>query len=163
MKLLLASMLAFSAFTASAETSPKRTPLRVFATFEDMVADRPVEGITLDFTNYKGYQKKSERIFLVENGATREVDLTAVKYWGYTNPDGSIRRIFEGESYACMALGKKCYYQGRRPYNMESGNSYMRDWVSDGPNGPITMLCEVPKRMASSDCESAQRRRVRRT
>lgn len=125
---------------------PHRTPERVFATYEDMVADKPIDGITLDLTNYKGYQKKSETIALVENGTTREVDIKDVNYWGFTGSDGGVRRIFEGESYSCWALGDKhCYYQGRRNYNMETGNYYMRDWVSAGPNAPIEegkRLCE---------------------
>ena len=48
MKLFLTSLLAFSVLTASAQTSPTRTPLRVFATFEDMVADKPVEGVNAE-------------------------------------------------------------------------------------------------------------------
>ena len=146
MRSLLTSLLIFAVLTASAQERPKRTPLRVFATYEDMVADKGVEGITIDFTNYKGYQKKSETIALVENGTTREVDIKDVNYWGFTGSDGGVRRIFEGESYSCWALGDKhCYYQGRRNYNMETGNYYMRDWVSAGPNAPIEegkRLCE---------------------
>lgn len=146
MRSLLTSLLIFAVLTASAQELPKRTPERVFATYEDMVADKPVEGITIDYTSYKGFQKKGTIITLVENGVAREVNLNDVKYWGLTSSDGSIRRIFEGESFACWALGDKhCYYQGRRNYNMETGNYYMRDWVSAGPNAPIEegkRLCE---------------------
>ncbi len=145
MRSLLTSLLTIAVLAASAQELPKRTPERVFATYEDMVADKPVDGITIDFTNYKGYQKKGTIITLVENGVAREVNLNDAKYWGLTSPDGGVRRIFEGESFACMALGDKhCYYQGRRMCQ-DSGNCLMRDWVSVGPNAPIVegkRLCE---------------------
>lgn len=146
MRSLLTCSLAILVLAASAQELPKRTPERVFATYEDMVADKPIDGITLDLANYKGYQKKSETIALVEKGSTREVDIKDVDYWGFTGSDGRVRRIFEGESYSCWALGDKhCYYQGRRNYNMETGNYYLRDWVSAGPKAPIEegkRLCE---------------------
>lgn len=139
------------AIAAAATDRPKRTAERLFATYEDLVANKPVPDITLDFSDYKSSSGKQEFIYVVENGATKKVDLKEVKYWGFTGPDGSIRRIFEGESFACLALGNKCYYQGRRPYNMESGNYYMRDWVSEGPTGPI----EEGKRLVEDIIEAA--------
>lgn len=151
MKTFIATALSFVVLTATSQELPKRTPLHVFATYEDMVADKPVEGVQLDPQDHYGYHNKKEWIFVLEAGAPKKVVLGEVSYWGYTDPDGSVQRIFEGQAYKCYALGNNCYYQGRPNINPESGNAYMRDWISEGPNGAIT----DGKRIAEDVIEAA--------
>lgn len=145
MKTLITALISIAVLTATAQDHPKRTPLRVFATYEDLVADKPVKGQMLAEADYYEFKNKKEWIWLVEGGERKKVELEGATFWGFTGADGTIFRVFEGQAVACYALGNKCYYQGRRPYNMETRNYYMRDWVSDGPNGPIEegkRLCE---------------------
>lgn len=111
---------------------PMRTPLKVFATFEDMVADKAMDGMTVDGQRPHDFRMSKEWINVVENGATKEVELKGAKFWGFTDGKGHVVRVFEGQAYLCYALGTKCYYQ-----LVAYMQPNMRDWVSDGPTAEI--------------------------
>ena len=111
---------------------PMRTPLKVFATYEDMVADKAMEGMAVSGQRPHDFRMSKEWINVVENVATKEVLLKGASFWGFTDGKGHVVRVFEGQAYVCYALGNKCYYQ-LVAYMQEN----MRDWVSEGPTGEI--------------------------
>ncbi|HEX2616681.1 MAG TPA: hypothetical protein VHL57_04010 [Flavobacteriales bacterium] len=124
---------AASGTNASDEAAhPKRTPLKVFATFEDMVADKAMDGMNVSGERPHDFRMSKEWINVVENGATKEVPLKGASFWGFTDGGGQVVRVYDGQAYLCYALGDKCYY--RLVAYMQPN---MRDWVSDGPTAEI--------------------------
>ncbi|MEZ4756648.1 MAG: hypothetical protein R2817_07470 [Flavobacteriales bacterium] len=136
--------------------APKRTPDRVYATYDDMLKDHPVDGIVVDNANPTNEKKlnvsdkkaeqgitrvsytKLKSIMLVENGQAQERQLKDLSYWGYTDAQGKIFRIHKETALLCVVLGDKCsYYQGVRIFNYEYSAYPLYDWVAEGRNGPI--------------------------
>lgn len=111
---------------------PTRTPLRVFATFEDMVADKPMEGMDLSAADWHGSKISKEWIFVMENDQPKKIELEDAKFWGLSDGTGNVFRVYKGNTYWCLALGNKCFYQ-LTVYDLE----FMKDWVSDGPTAEI--------------------------
>ena len=111
---------------------PLRTPLKVFATFEDMVADKAMEAMAISGQRPHDFRMAKEWINVEENGATKEVPLKGASFWGFTDGKGHVVRVFEGQAYLCYALGNKCYYQ-----LVAYMQPNLRDWVSEGPTAEI--------------------------
>jgi hypothetical protein len=135
MKHLLIALFACVTFTAIAQEPPKRTPLRVFATYEDMLADRPVEGSELMPTQPQSGDwwlalMNDEWVYVNEGGQRTKKEVKDLPYWGLTNEYGNVIRVYEGHLYLCYALGKKCVY-----WRMNWANP--KEWMSDGPSAEI--------------------------
>lgn len=135
MKTLITGLLSIAVLTATAQDHPKRTPLRVFATFEDMVADKPVEGVALKPTqpqsgDWRLALMNDEWVYLDDAGARKKTEVKDLPYWGVTDEYGNVVRIFDGHLYLCYVLGNNCVY-----WRMNWENP--REWMSDGPNAEI--------------------------
>ena len=123
---------------------PTRTPLSFFATYEDMVANKPAEGIALEARGWFSMLLGKESVLVNRGGQQEKVAVADLKYWGFASDEGVVMRIFDGTVYNCLALGAKCVYLKRLWYNvspdldMSSDANGHTDCVSEGPNAEIT-------------------------
>ena len=137
MKTLTTALLSIAVLAATAQETPdwtpKRSPLKVFATYEDMVADKGVEGVTVngeDIVTDLSFSKPTLNV--IDHGEQKTIPMEAGPYWGFTDGGGQIVRMFKKGAYICYALGDKvCFYQ------MVGTFEHARDWMSDGPTADI--------------------------
>lgn len=143
--LLGLSQLSFSQTNKNIDLKERKG--KFYKTYEDLLADKPVEGIKLHFMD--AWAKELE---LDQNGTTVKIKNKNLLYSYFYNFSGDLIRVFDGEMYRVFAQGsvlcfyvrcKECDISTNKEGNYEfyiSNNQPMKEYYSEGIKGDIIVL-----------------------
>lgn len=78
---------------------------KFFKSAEDFMNDKPIDGVKL--TKWVDY---SSSIEFSENGASQKVKISKLQYTWFCNYEGMLMRVFDGDLYYTVVIGKMCFY-----------------------------------------------------
>lgn len=164
MPTFLAVLFALIVTNISAQTNALTgTQLRVFKTYADVLANKPVEG--LEVTNEDTKVGRKEAMALKENGTERTITAEEFGYYAYTDGSGLFIRPSDGKFYYILVPGKYSYYfctcegslsvgsKGQLIILPVNGGKNFFQYTSDGPEGKIEYSKQTVKQVLKDEPE----------
>ena len=165
MKPFLCMLLTLVAANLSAQQTNALTgtPLRVYKTYADVIANKPVDGI--EVTNEETKVGRKKAMVLKENGTEKTFTAEEFPYYAYTDKSGLFIRPSDGKFYYILVPGKYSYYfctcegdlsvgsKGQLIILPANGGKNFFQYTSDGPEGKIESSNETVKQVLKDEPE----------
>ncbi len=122
---------------------------RFFNSAEDYINDKPIDGVKL--TKWKEYTSTVE---YTEKGVDQKIKASKLSYSWFCNSEGMLMRVFDGDIYYAVVVGKMCFYikssegtiskTGENSYVLSGkfSDSWPSEYYSLNTNGQIEKLKE---------------------
>jgi hypothetical protein len=139
------------------------TPMRVYKTYADVIANKPVEGVEVTNDNAKVDRKAA--VVLKDHGTEKTIAADKMTYYAYTDKSGLFIRPSEDKFYYVLVLGKYSYYYctcegDLNIYNGKLvgiasngvGKSFYQ-YTSEGTDGKIEYTGQMPRQVLKDEPE----------